>query len=491
MNSFLTGARRLMLAAVIVGVALPWGTSGATQLSKVVIVQTNAAGDDISLIDPATNRVVAEISGIEVNHGAAAAPDGSRFYVTNEVDHTLDIVDGRTLAVTHKVPLSGRPNNVAIRADGRRVYVAIVSGPGAVDVIDTASAKNVASITTPGGVHNTFMTPDSKFVVAGSIVGSNLTVIDAASERVLWTLPFDAGVRPIAFDTNSDGSTRRMFVQLSDFHGFAVVGFQERREVMDRVRLPEVPERERHTEYLQGSPSHGLGVTPDGRTLWLCSKVNSHVYAYSLPDLKYMGGVKVGSHPDWLTFSPDSRFVYVANAGSNTTSVVDAQKMTEVVQIPVGQVPKRVITAVVPASAAARWAAPSRVSPARTGGRPGAPAPAGDALDFAYFREHVEPIFVKKRDRTARCVVCHSIRTAFRLQPLPPGGARWTEEQSQLNYESAQRMAIRGNPLGSRLLTLPLSEHAGGNSFHPGGKHWTDQSDPEWQVLAAWVNGRR
>ena len=50
----------------------------SAQPSRAVIVQTNAAGDNIHLIDPATNKVVGEITGIEVNHGAAAAPDGSR-----------------------------------------------------------------------------------------------------------------------------------------------------------------------------------------------------------------------------------------------------------------------------------------------------------------------------------------------------------------------------------------------------------------------------
>jgi YVTN family beta-propeller protein len=45
--------------------------------SNVRIVQTNSAGDDVSIIDPATNKVVGVIKGIEVNHGAAAAPDGS------------------------------------------------------------------------------------------------------------------------------------------------------------------------------------------------------------------------------------------------------------------------------------------------------------------------------------------------------------------------------------------------------------------------------
>src|SRR3954464_9157518 len=119
------------LAALIVAVPVALGAD------TVRIVQTNSAGDNIHLIDPTTDTVVGEITGIEVNHGAAAAPDGSRLYVSNEADSTLDVVDARTLKVTKKVPLSGHPNNIAAGRDGRHVYVAISQAPGAVDVIDT------------------------------------------------------------------------------------------------------------------------------------------------------------------------------------------------------------------------------------------------------------------------------------------------------------------------------------------------------------------
>ncbi len=312
---------------------------------RVVIVQTNAAGDNVFLIDPTTNKIVGEIEGIEVNHGAAAAPDGSRLYFTNEANETLDVVDTKTLAVTKSIPLSGRPNNVTISRDGRRVYVAIVGAPGAVDVIDTPSLKLDKTIPTRGGVHNTFLTPDGRNVIAGSILGKNLTVIDQETEEPLWTLYFENGVRPIGFETNPDGSTRRMFVQITNFHGFFVVDFEKRKEV-GRVQLPELPKEEQNWDTLQGSPSHGIGVTPDGKTLWVCSKVNHAVYAYSLPDLKLLGGVEVGHHPDWLTFTPDSKTVYVANAGSNSVSAVDIASMKEVARIPVGQVPKRNITAI-------------------------------------------------------------------------------------------------------------------------------------------------
>jgi YVTN family beta-propeller protein len=140
-------------------------------------------GDNIHLIDAATNKVTAEIKGIEVNHGAAVAPDGKRFYFSNEAEHTLDVVDGKTFAVTKRIPLSGRPNNIAISRDGRRVYVSIVSAPGAVDVIDTGSLQKEKSIPTKGGIHNVYVTPDGKYIVAGSIVGRMLTVIDMPRNR--------------------------------------------------------------------------------------------------------------------------------------------------------------------------------------------------------------------------------------------------------------------------------------------------------------------
>ena len=91
------------------------------------------------LIDPATNKVVGVIEGIEVSHGAGVAPDGSRIYVSNEAESTLDIVDAKTLKVMKHVPLSGHPNNMAVGGDGKRVYVGIIQAPGGVDVIDTAS----------------------------------------------------------------------------------------------------------------------------------------------------------------------------------------------------------------------------------------------------------------------------------------------------------------------------------------------------------------
>ena len=331
----------------IVGLAVlgQLGLSFPASAQEPMIVQTNSAGDNVHLIDPTTNTIVGEITGVEVIHGVAAAPDGSRLYLSNESTEMLDIVDTATLTVVNSIPLSGRPNNVAIHGNGERVYVAIQGTGGGVDIIDTVNAEHVRFIRILRGVHNTFITPDSKYVVAGSSGGRSATAIDTELERPVWTIHFEGGVRPLTFDANPDGSTRNMYVQVTNLHGFAVIDWAQRKEVR-RITLPDIPEAERNSEGIQGA--HGIKVSPDGTTLWSTSKINGHVYAYSLPDLEYVGGASVGVVPDWLTFTPDSKFLYVANAHSNTVSVVDVATREEVTVIPVGQVPKRNITALLP-----------------------------------------------------------------------------------------------------------------------------------------------
>jgi hypothetical protein len=112
-------------------------------------------------------------------------------------------------------------------------------------------------------------------------------------------------------------------------------------------------------------------------------------------------------------------------------------------------------------------------------------------LDFDVFKSKIEPLLLEKRPGHARCYVCHSTGTAFRLQQLSPGAKTWTDEQSRKNFEMIKRFVLPGVPLKSRLLTMPLAEEAGGTAFHPGGKHWESQSDPEWKTLADWVDAKK
>jgi YVTN family beta-propeller protein len=328
--------------------------SASQPLSLIYV--TNSASDTIDGIDPATNKVVQVIHGIELPHGIVPSADGTRIYVSNEAESVLDVVDRKSGEILNKVKLSGRPNNLTITKDGAQVLVGIREKSGALDVIDTASLKNIKSIAVDGPVHNVYVTPDGKYVVSGSLETKIASVVDLQSQRMVWEVKFDKSVRPMAFDTNADGSTNRIFVQLSNVNGFAVVDFAKRAEVA-RIKLPDQPGGFGVAEGRMGTPAHGIGVAPDGKSLWVDSTLANAVFKYSLPDLKLVGHAELpvvhplshpptGAVPDWITFTPDSKFVYIAESASRLVSVIDAQTLKEVAQIPVGEVPKRMTTLV-------------------------------------------------------------------------------------------------------------------------------------------------
>src|SRR6266705_4770491 len=294
---------------VLGGIAL-WTASfslAAAQQSKLRIVQTNSAGDNIHIIDAATNKVVAEIKGIEAPHGVVVAPDGSRIYVSEQADRTLAVIDGKTLQVTKRIPLSGNPNLVDITPDGRWIYVAIAltyddyseypqikaNASGGVDVIDTVSLQKVKTIALRGGIHDLNVTPDGKYVIAGSSRGARppanlMNVIDTRTNEVAWSLVMSPAPSPMAISKNPDGSTKWIFAQNGTLNGFAVVDFATQAKI-NEVKLPEIA-AEKQNRHGGPSVSHGIALTADQKTLLINSRLNSTLYSYSIPDLKLLGG---------------------------------------------------------------------------------------------------------------------------------------------------------------------------------------------------------
>jgi len=219
------GRNFLWLVWALVLVPFPrWG-------SLVRIYVTNSAGDSVHVIDPATNKVVQVIKGIEAAHGINFSPDGARVYISNEAENTLDVVDRKSGRIVKKVALSGHPNNIAVTKDGKRVVVAVAEEAGALDFIDTISLTRAKTIPVNGRQHNVYVTPDGKYSVSGSTRSNVISVVDLQTEQPAWELKLDAGIRPMTFDVGPDGSTRRIFAQLSNLNGFAVVDFAGRKEI--------------------------------------------------------------------------------------------------------------------------------------------------------------------------------------------------------------------------------------------------------------------
>jgi YVTN family beta-propeller protein len=323
------------------------------ELTRIYV--TNSAGDSVHVVDPATNKVVQTFKGPEAMHGVAFAPDGARVYVSNEHERTLDVFNREDGKLIRQVKLSDRPNNIAVAKDGR-IAVGIARGNGALDIVDPKTLELRTTIPVNGRLHNVYVSRDSRYVITGSIPNKMITVIDLDKEQVAFEIKLDKGVRPMTIESNPDGSPRRIFAQLSDLNGFAVVDFAARKEVA-RITLPQTTATFESDPGRDTSPSHGIGVSPDGKTLWVTSIPNNSVFVYSLADLKQVGEVAlpvlkipgrdpISSVPNWVTFTPDGKTIYISNAGLRSVTAIDTASMTVKAVVPVGEVPKRINTLV-------------------------------------------------------------------------------------------------------------------------------------------------
>jgi YVTN family beta-propeller protein len=364
---------RSLLRCAVAAFALALVPS-AVNAGTVRVYITNSAGDSIDVIDPVANKVVQQIKDVVGAHGIAFSPDAARVYVSNEETSSLDVFDRKTGKLIKKVALSDHPNNISVTKNGDRIVVAIARGKGGLDIVDAATLTLKKTVSTNGGrLHNVYVTPDNKYVVGGSIPSKTFYVFDLDKEQLAWAMPMDLGVRCMAIETNPDGSTKRVFSQLSNLNGFSAIDFAAQKEAA-RVTLPGVPQEFDHGGYRTNEPSHGIGIAPDNKTLWVTSIPNNAVYVYTLADLKLIGKVDLPSEKiagrdmplsavaNWVTFTPDGKELFISNSGMRSVSVIDTAAMKLVKVIAVGEVPKRNNTLVIPDEA---LSAPASIGPMR------------------------------------------------------------------------------------------------------------------------------
>ncbi len=351
MKRYFSARRNVWLPLALVLAAVP--LTAAT----VRIYVANRGGTTIDVIDPATNKVVDVIRGIESPEVVRFSPDGSRLYITSRSEDVLDVRDRKTGKQIKKVPISGWANDAGVTSDGKLIVVCIrntgveAEDRGALDIIDAKSLEKVKSIPVRRGLHDIALTADGKFAAAGSPPGKFITVFDLQKMEIAWEVNFDQGVLPLIIESSPDGSGNRIFANLNRTNGFAVVDFATHKEVA-RITNPDEP---------SGFPpgcegiSHGIGIAPDHKTLWTNSRPANAVFVYSLPDLKLLGHVPLpetevpgkaprGGGPAWITFTPDSKTVYVSTCGTKSITAIDVNAIREIARIPVHEMPDRIST---------------------------------------------------------------------------------------------------------------------------------------------------
>jgi len=206
-------------------------------------------------------------------------------------------------ALWEKSPAGGC-DRMSIAPDGKIMYVPSFEGPFW-NVIDCESGETIAQVETKSGSHNTVFGLDGSRVYLAGLKSNLLSVADASAHTVLKTVgPFGGFVRP--FTVN--GSQTLCFCCVNDLLGFEV-GDLNSGKLLHRVEVPGV---KKGPVKLHGCPSHGVGLTPDEKEIWVDDAFNSsvHIFDATVMPPNYRETIKLRDQPGWVTFSIDGHYAY-------------------------------------------------------------------------------------------------------------------------------------------------------------------------------------
>jgi YVTN family beta-propeller protein len=311
---------------------------------KQKLYVTNSAGDDVTVIDVATNKVLGRIEVGPHPHGIAAPASQDVFYVTiegNGKDKPGELVwiDPRTDKVTRRLDIGPEPNQLAVTPDGKFAYIPVSDGH--YEVVDLAQAKIVKRITTGGRPHNTACSADGKHMYLAPMGDiKKVLIADVSKHEVVDEIAFSNVVRPIALAQDE----KRLYANVDGLVGIEVADVASKK-IIHRVAA-ELGEKNKD----KPSRSHGMAIRPDQKELWECDVEHFEVHVYDLTadKPKQTATVDIGTQIYWLTFAPDGKTCYIAARGANEVAIVDAQSKKVTGRIAVGKEPKRLIVVTLP-----------------------------------------------------------------------------------------------------------------------------------------------
>ena len=217
--------------------------------------------ESLERIDLTTDKVVWERKFDKGCDRMAISPDGLTMYLPSLENTFWNVVDCRTGDIIKKISVYKRAHNTIYGRAGDVVYLDDIGSPWL------------------------FIADGRKHELAGKVG------------------PFANYIRPFTVNGKED----RVYVTVDSLLGFEVGDLK----LGTKIAHVEVEGWEPGPVRRHGNPSHGIGLTPDEKELWLCDGHNMRVHVFSAqPPYQQLTTIPVQDMPGWITFSIDGKYAY-------------------------------------------------------------------------------------------------------------------------------------------------------------------------------------
>ena len=234
--------------------------------------------------------------------GICASAATKRLYVSTLTRlGCIDLVSEKLLWVKR---YPGGCDRMSITPDGKKIYLPTLEKDDW-HVVDAETGNVITVISPKSGAHNTVMAVDGSKVFLAGLKSPLLRVVDTKTDQVVKEIPFSSPVRP--FTVN--GAATLAYVNVNGLLGFEI-GDVATGKFLHRLEVPGVRQGpvKRH-----GCPSHGVGLTPDEKEVWVVDAFNKavHVYDNTAMPPRYVQTIgNLIDDPGWVTFTLQGDFAY-------------------------------------------------------------------------------------------------------------------------------------------------------------------------------------
>jgi len=282
---------------------------------------TNSGSNNVSVVDIATNKVVATIPAQGSPAGVAVKPDGSRVYVGNYDSASVTVIDAQSNSVIKHIAVGANPHQIALKPDGTRLYVTNVSS-GTVSVIDTASNTVANTLNLGGTPVGVAVNPGGTRAYIGRYDSHQVYVLDTATNTFVGS-PITVGSGPLCMEVNPDGT--RLYVINQKSNDLTVI------DTASHAVVATVP---------VGTRPYELAIKPDGTRVYVGNFNDNTVTVIDAATNGVVGVLYTGAYPIGVDINPAGSRLYVANYSSTTLSVFNTATNTLITNIPVGAHPE-------------------------------------------------------------------------------------------------------------------------------------------------------
>ena len=241
--------------------------------------KADKAADGIGVVDMARRSFLRKIPAGSDPEQFALSADGRRLYISNEDVGAASVVNIADSRVEHLIPVSREPEGVGVNPNGGSFYVTCETA-GDIFAVDIQTCKVIGHIRVNPRPRSVDFLPDGSRAFIPSESTGEMNVVDSVNHLLLNTVALPKGSRPMCVKVALDGKK----VYVSTGRGGAVCVLDARTlTVLDTIKV--------------GKRPWGIAISPDGKNLFSANGPSDDVSVVDLAVDKEVARVKAGASP--------------------------------------------------------------------------------------------------------------------------------------------------------------------------------------------------